>query len=183
MVITETTIGVLGLIATVIIGFLGSFGLYWNQRRDRRRKLRKALRSEINAMSDIENMAKTVTESGIDFDGWPFPHTSPIINEVYSGNTSDVGILSDSEVDKVVEYYSLASDIERGIEAVHAEREDALSQKPFMTIHKILYLNNLRGELLSHIADKLDEDTAYRDEYYYVNLEEWTPKKIANKYG
>ncbi|ERH02766.1 MAG: hypothetical protein J07HN6_00806, partial [Halonotius sp. J07HN6] len=33
-------IGTVSIIATVIIGFVGSFGLYWKQQKDRRRKLR-----------------------------------------------------------------------------------------------------------------------------------------------
>jgi len=174
-------IGTISIISTVVIGFLGSFGLYWKQRKDKRRKLRKALRSEVESIN-ISPYAEAIVSENVKKNGWPLPETSPFTSDIYINNSSDIGLLSDSEIEKVVDFYSKAHRTEKEIKRAHGERETPLAKNPFMTIHSLLELNNQRNDILKELDQELGE---YRDtsELYYVDLEEWDVEKVITSYN
>lgn len=174
-------IGTVSIIATVIIGFVGSFGLYWKQQKDRRRKLRKALRSEIESC-DTKPYTKAITSDEADFDGWLIPETSPFTSDTYTNNTSNIGLLSDEEIEDIVDFYSEAHMAEKEIKRAHGDRETALANNPFILINRIFQLNNQRNELLKKLDKKLGDEKD-RSDLYYMNLDEWDVEKIVSEFG
>jgi len=174
-------IGTASIITTIIIGFIGSFGLYWKQQRDQRRKLRKALRSEIESCN-IKPYAKAITSEDADFDGWMIPETSPFTSDIYVSNTSKIGLLSDQEIENIVDFYSEAHMAEKEIQRAHGDCETSLANNPFILINRLFELNNQRNDLLKKL-DKNLNDQKDRDNLYYVNLDKWNVEKIIAEFG
>lgn len=174
-------IGTTSIIITVIIGFIGSFGLYWKQQKDKRRKLRKALRSEIESCN-TEPYTEALTSEDADLDGWLIPETSPFASDIYTNNTSNIGLLSDEEIEDIVDFYSEAHTAEKEIKRAHGDRETSLANNPFVLINRLFELNNQRNDLLKKLDKKL-EDEKDRSDLYYVNLDEWDVEKIIAEFG
>lgn len=181
MILSIDITGTASIIATIVIGFIGSFGLYWKQRKDKRRKLRKALRSEIESIH-INPYAEAIVNGSMKKGGWPLPETSPFTSDIYVNNSSDIGLLSDNEVEDIVEFYSKAHRTEKEIKRAHGDRDTPLAKNPFITIYRLLELNNKRNNILRELDEKLGDE---RDlsELYYVNLDEWDVEKIVTEYN
>lgn len=94
------------------IGLIGSYGLYLRGQGDNARRLRKAIRSELQSMSWFENWPN---EEGA------VPVFDPVPSNVYEQNANLLGLLTDREVTHIVEFYSRA-DITREILGFHRDK-------------------------------------------------------------
>jgi len=97
-------------VVTLLAAFLGFLGgvfsriaKYWFEKRTRTKKLRLAALNEIKSPKKAINSLNNKT---ID-DELHFGHTIP--TKIYESHTSDIGLLSSSEVECLVEYYSIAN--------------------------------------------------------------------------
>lgn len=89
----------LAIFIPAMVGLIGSWGLYLKRRVDNIRRLRKALRSELEGMTW--------------FTLWPdkkrvVPAYDPVPATLYDQNADDLGSLTDAEVTHLVEFYSRA---------------------------------------------------------------------------
>jgi len=97
---------------------------------------------------------KAITSEDADFDGWMIPETSPFTSDIYVSNTSKIGLLSDEEIEDIVDFYSEAHMAEKEIQRAHGNRETSLANNPFILINRLFDLNNQRNDLLK----KLDKN-------------------------
>jgi len=99
------------------LGFIGvivgnAFRL-WLKQRTRRSRLRAGFLAEVKVpKSAINDLAEfnSVTQGDVDY--------STIPRELYESQSSEIGILTAEEVNKIVEYYSLAAVAKEQIEAI-----------------------------------------------------------------
>lgn len=110
MVAVETWLSVLvGSGATLVAGLL----VYWKRRCDRRTNLRTALEHEIQGMQgQIKGFAGAI-ESDDGPQGDPIPEINFITTVVYENNTQHLGLLTDSEVDAITDFYNSAIQLSR----------------------------------------------------------------------
>jgi uncharacterized linocin/CFP29 family protein len=85
---------IVGAIATIA----GSYFLFWRRRRAAVARLRRAFRTELEALSYVDRMA----EDG-DYEALTKTVESPV---VYESNADDVGRLGAAEVDALVAFYT-----------------------------------------------------------------------------
>lgn len=95
----NTAVGNLLILLAAIIGVGGSFGLYRYQRGKKREKLRRGLLTELENMEYLENLSD---ESVV-------PHTGVLVTTVYENHSADLGLLTSSELEDVVSFYSKAT--------------------------------------------------------------------------
>lgn len=91
-------VGNLLILLAAIVGVLGSFFLYSHKRDMNREKLRRGLLTELESMEYLERFS----------DDSVIPHTGVLITTVYENNSSDLGLLTSSELEDVVSFYSKA---------------------------------------------------------------------------
>jgi uncharacterized linocin/CFP29 family protein len=89
---------VLGSIVGAIATIAGSYFLFWRRRRAAVARLRRAFRTELEALSYVDRMA----EDG-DYEALTKTVESPV---VYESNADDVGRLGAAEVDALVAFYT-----------------------------------------------------------------------------
>jgi hypothetical protein len=89
---------VLGSIIGAIATIAGSYFLFWRRRRAALARLRRAFRTELSALSYIDEMA----ESG-EYETLTKTVESPV---VYESNADDIGLLSGEEVESLVAFYT-----------------------------------------------------------------------------
>lgn len=90
----------LGLFIPASAGVLGSFALYKKRQRDERRRLRKAIKSELEGMEFFKNWPESV--------GKTVPKYDVLATTLYERNADSLGILSDEENERIVEFYTRA---------------------------------------------------------------------------
>jgi len=110
------------------------------------------------------------------------PETSPFTSDIYVSNTSKIGLLSDQEIENIVDFYSEAHMAEKEIQRAHGDCETSLANNPFILINRLFELNNQRNDLLKKL-DKNLNDQKDRDNLYYVNLDKWNVEKIIAEFG
>lgn len=105
-------VGNLILLATAIIGVVGSFLLDRYRRSKRRTHLRQALLAEMRNMvpilGPIHAQQDVVTQ-------YPIDPSQFLVNSVYRSTAEDLGLLSDDEVEAVVDFYSTAQSIQETV--------------------------------------------------------------------
>ncbi|WP_232703513.1 hypothetical protein [Halobacterium wangiae] len=103
----------LAIFIPATVGVLGSYGLYLKRRVDNTRRLRKALRSELEGMTWVRAWPS---------DGQGVPVFDPVPSQVYEGNADALGLLTDTEVTHIVEFYSRA-EVTGEILGYHGDRK------------------------------------------------------------
>lgn len=88
-------IGNLFLLAAAITGVVGSYLLYRHKRNNNREMVRRALKTELEAMTPIENWQ----DQGI-----PNQKIGSLI--VHNGNSEQIGLLTDEEVELITDFYT-----------------------------------------------------------------------------
>lgn len=96
--LADPAVGNLLILFAALVGVVGSFLLYVYQRRKKREKLRRGLLTELESIDYLEDLGD---ESVV-------PHSGVLVTTVYENNSSDLGILSSSELEDVVAFYSKA---------------------------------------------------------------------------
>lgn len=104
----------LGLFIPGLITVGGSFYIYNRRRRDKRERLRAALRAELVQMHHIEKLPEKWEDAGFDPDGdnkkldaSVVPTSSHISTHVYEANVNSLGELETDEVEAIVEFYTM----------------------------------------------------------------------------
>lgn len=119
-----------GAFATLIAGL----GVYYKRRRDNRRKLRVALKQEIDGMKGpIKGYAGAMSDSdNIPHDNI-LPETNFVTTIVYENNTHNLGLLSEEEVEAVSEFYDSAIRVRRALEMLQ-NHEDPLKTASYQSL-------------------------------------------------
>lgn len=98
----------IAVITAAIIGFIGgifsTFGIYIIRKRERKKKLRKALLVEIQIPKETINKAARIDSSNIADIEKP-AHTG-LPTSVHDSHIDDLGLLSSYELEPVITYYS-----------------------------------------------------------------------------
>ena len=122
-------IGNLFLLFASIIGVVGSYLLYLHRRKDRRQKLKRALAFEIcemNQLTQASNTLEGLTEPppSSRLSASKIPPADAFPTTVYESNTSDLGLMSDDELQSVVNFYTSILQYKGVIDAVRADPEN-----------------------------------------------------------
>lgn len=136
-------LGVGSLIGTI----LGTALIQWWQRRSRRQELRRTFREELRQMTALDDMSQYIEENHGPLD---LSHELGF-NALYEANADQVGTLSDREVEKIVEFYSLLKQIERLNDLV--DRDDDVENTKMAGL--LDDLRTRRGELLEEFNTHL----------------------------
>lgn len=106
--LSQRAVGNLFLLLAAIIGVGGSYGLYWKRQKDRRDRLRHALKAELEAM-DFFNQWPNEFEDTV-------PSHSILSTKTYEANADGLGLLSKKEIDAIVDFYTSARIIQDQID-------------------------------------------------------------------
>lgn len=151
------------LLATAIIGLVGSYIIYRLRLRTRRRRLRKALRGEIRAMApSIYEKARIMASEDRDSDFY-IP-TDPTVMTVFSNNSGEIGLLSDDEVEKVTRFYSNAAVVSQRIQNLNAV-ENPHKASVLQLREDLVQLNNSKNFTLSELENSLGVDVTTGEMY------------------
>lgn len=94
-ILGSPVVGNLFLLAAAITGVLGSYLLYLYKRDSRRETVRRALKTELGAMTPIEQ-----------WDGNQIPYQKIGSLIAYEANAEDIGLLTDEEVEMITDFYT-----------------------------------------------------------------------------
>lgn len=137
-----------------LVGAAGSIGAGHLQRRADRRHLRIAIRGEILSMADEIDKHAQVLHDEKPNSNLTIP-SDPIVDSVYQSNSDKLGLLSDREVRKVIEFYSRCQTIQRRIEKYSQMEEIPLgSAKVFR--EDFIFLQKNMKKALSELEESLD---------------------------
>jgi len=122
-------VGNLFLLIASVIGVAGSYALYRNKQRNSRQKLKRALAFEVNQMGKLDQAAETLTglsESppASRLSASQIPPAEAFPTAVYQSNASDLGLLSEDELESVVDFYTSMLRYKGIIEALRADPDD-----------------------------------------------------------
>lgn len=90
----------LSLFIPASAGILGSFALYNKRRRDEKRRLRKAIKSELEGMEFFKNWPEEA--------GKMVPKYNILATTLYDRNADSLGLLTGKENERIVEFYTRA---------------------------------------------------------------------------
>lgn len=111
-VISSNALGNVILLVAAVVGVLGNFLLYARKRHHRRGILRNSLHAEIRSMRPVVQ-SMHLQHDAISMD--PIDPRSFLVDSVYRASSDELGLLMESEVSAVVEFYSTAISIQRVI--------------------------------------------------------------------
>lgn len=147
--------GIIGATAVIIVAYLREY----LRKRTKRRKVRSALHAEIlatNTLSAAEDMLESASGS------YFYIEHDFIPTDVYQSNLADLGLLSEDEIEKVVEYYSnalIAKEERAGCSKVENNDDASLEQRMSATDtlkSTISYLQDARQEALGSLESHMD---------------------------
>lgn len=153
--------GIIGAAAVIIVAYLREY----LSKRTKRRKVRSALYAELqatNTLGSAEEMLRS--DSGSYF----FIEHDFIPTDVYQSNLADIGLLSEDEIESVVEYYTNAviAKEQRAASSIIESDDDASLQQRMSAADSfrstISYLQDARQEAMDSLESNMD--TAPSDE-------------------
>ncbi|MFC7202342.1 hypothetical protein ACFQJC_02360 [Haloferax namakaokahaiae] len=109
-ILNSNATGNLVLLLAAVVGVVGNYGLYLRKRNNRAKTLRRSLYSEITSMRPVVQ-AMHREKDAISMD--PLDPRSFLIDSVYQASSDELGLLTESEVSAVVDFYSTAISIQR----------------------------------------------------------------------
>lgn len=140
------------LLVGALIGVLGSLLVLGIRLQIRKRRLRKALREEIRTMStDIHRYAESVSAKRPE--GVKAPPDTLVLT-VYDSNTSDLGLLSGSEVQAVTQFYTLAQNTKQRL-ATLSDTDEPPVYELRLVQRDLIRLNNQKNTVLSMLEDNI----------------------------
>jgi hypothetical protein len=145
-------IGNVFLLLASIIGIAGSFILYEKRKSDNRAKLKRALAFEIREM-DLEETVDTL-ESINDpppqtrLNEAQIPPADALPTTVYESNTGDLGLLDESEIDEVVDFYTTIIKYKSVIRAIREDPDEAPMPDHETLVNQISDISERQDELL-----------------------------------
>lgn len=150
-------VGNLFLLFASIIGVVGSYLLYLNRRKDRREKLKRALAFEISEMDQLpqasdtlEGLSEAPPSSRLSASKIPPAEAFP--TTVYESNTSDLGLMSDDELESVVDFYTSMIQYKGVIDAVRADAENTPMPDHETIVTAIPQMATQRNEVLQTLG-------------------------------
>lgn len=155
-VISPFSIDNLVLLVTAVIGLVGSYTIYRLRLRTRRRRLRKALRGEIKAMAPgVYEKARIMAAEDRDTD--LYIPADPTIMAVFSNNSGEIGLLSDDELEEVIELYGTAAAVRQRIDNL-STMQDPNKSAVLQLRTELIQLNNTKNLALKEIECALGID-------------------------
>jgi hypothetical protein len=158
-ILTDVGLGTwLGFLVTIT----ASFGVYLYRRKNRKKKLRRALISELKEQ-DLDQVINAVNSSqsavppddngeSPELDPSELPPAGTLPTQIYTSNVGNLGILSQSEIDDIVSYYSGLLTQKAIIESIRTDNEAmAADQKELQD--KITDLEDERSSLLDTLEN------------------------------
>jgi hypothetical protein len=149
---------VLGFAATLI----GSFGVWYLSKCNRKKRIRKALVAELNhqelgrIVESLETDGPVDSEEGqseYEVEGSELPPAGALPTTVYQSNAGNLGELPSDEVNDVVEYYSsleaqkaIIKAIRNNEEVLSADKRDLHSGMPKLSSDKEDLVDKLGGD-------------------------------------
>lgn len=149
---------VLGFAATLI----GSFGVWYISKRNRKKRLRKALVAELKhqelgrIVESLETDGPVDSEGGqseYEVEGSELPPAGALPTTVYQSNAGNLGELPSDEVEDVVEYYSslkaqkaIILAIRNNEEILSADKRDLHNEMPQLSSDRDDLVSKLGGE-------------------------------------
>jgi hypothetical protein len=100
--------------ATLVAGLI----VYFKRRRDTRTNLRIALEKELEGMQDKLSAFASLIDNSEAMDGEPIPEINFVTTVVYKNNTQQLGLLSDTEVNAVAEFYNDAIQLQEALDMI-----------------------------------------------------------------
>ncbi len=97
-----------GLYIPASLGVIGSYALYKQRQRDRRRSLRHALKVEINRMPLLQHWPPE-NGSGV-------PAINVLSTTVFESNSMDLGLLSEEEQEAIMDFYTSANAVQEALQ-------------------------------------------------------------------
>jgi hypothetical protein len=152
---------VLGFAATLI----GSFGVWYLSRQNRKERLRKALIAELNhqelgrIVESLETDGPVDSEEGqseYEVAGSELPPDRALPTTVYQSNAGNLGELPSDEVEDVVEYYSSLQSQKAIIKAIRNNKEEVLSADKRDLHNKMPKLSSDRDDLVTNLGGEPD---------------------------
>lgn len=148
---------ILGFAATL----LASFGVWYLNKRNRRKRLRKAIIAELQKQEEkIEQIVESLeTEGPIDSDSSSdeygieaseLPASGSIPTTIYETNAANLGELPSDEVEAIVNYYSTLQTQKAVIEAIRND-EEVLSADKRDLHNEMPGLDTSRGNLINKL--------------------------------
>ena len=118
--------GNLFLLIASVIGVAGSYFLYIKRRRDSRRKLKRALVTELNGMENLQDTADTLNSlserpPSARISSSKVPPAESFSTTVYVENSTNLGLLSDDNLEGVVAFYT---ELNKHKQIIQGIRED-----------------------------------------------------------
>lgn len=151
------------ILATAVIGLLGSYTIYRLRLRTRRRRLRKALRGEIESMAPgVHEKARIMAAEDRDSDLYVPPN--PVTATVFQNNSGELGLLSDQEVEKITAMYSRGSVVKQLVE--HLDDQDDPRREMVLQLRTdLIKFNNSMNEALAEIETALGVERSSGEVY------------------
>ena len=145
--------GTISIIATVVVGFAGSFGLNHKRRKDKQRRVRKGVRAEVETVRHrLKGWSKSIIEH--DETGTPVYDTDPTSHTIYEGLSSEIGLLSDEEVEVLTKFYSRCNQLSEQQRSVSLTDEpSALTQHTML--RNVIQLNRQANEVLTLLEENI----------------------------
>ncbi|SET54469.1 hypothetical protein [Natrinema hispanicum] len=147
--------GIIGASAVIIVAYLREY----LRKRTKRRKIRSALYAEIQATNTLgaaEDMLDSASGS------YFYIEHDFIPTNVYQSNLADIGLLSEDEIEKVVEYYTnalIAKEERAGCSKVENDDDASLEQRMSAAgtfKSTISYLQDARQEAMESLECHMD---------------------------
>lgn len=171
--------GIIGAAAVVLVAYLREF----LSKRTKRQKLRRALYAELqatNTLSAAEDMLNTASGS------YFYTKHDFIPTNVYQSNLADIGLLSEDEIESVVNYYTnatIAKEEREGCEKIDNDDEASLEQRMSAADtfkHTLSYLQDARFEALESLEPHINTSTDGEEDPEVANEGE-NPAEPRNK--
>lgn len=177
----SSVVGVGSIIVTVIMGFLGSFGLYLVKQENKRMKLRRAFHAELKTMEgELGGWASMILE-GPQQEGIPVYSSNPIVRDVYEGNMGELGSLSTDEVEKLTHFYSLASRVSAQREIVQGGDAEALTRH--MLLLNVVNLYDYLVQSVEILEDQMGVELPSADRYEHDFDSEEIEERVKERLG
>lgn len=150
-------VGNLFLLIASVIGVVGSYLLYITRRGDRREKLKRALAFEISEMDQLaqasdtlEGLSNPPPQSRLSASKVPPAEAFP--TTVYESNTSDLGLMSDDELESVVDFYTSVIQYKGIIDGLRADPDETPMPDHEMIVTAIPEIAEQRNEVLRKLG-------------------------------
>lgn len=143
-----------------VLGFGVRVGHTMYKDRNARNRLRRGLYEEMKTMSDdIDEAAHDINSVTYDADDIPVP-ADTFITTTYESTADQVGLLTDTEVDDIVEFYSMCFRTQQILDEVDSQ-DDISPGQALQLDRAMVELQNQLLDAMTTLEEKLDLDAKH----------------------